>query len=245
MNRKKLVCIMLALINLICASVLMVWANPDTPQESLPAETPTTATTPVVTTDPYGATTPSGTAVDPSVPASTGTSDPLVTDSSMSTAPTELVSTVPATRPAEIASDPGYTSDYVAQPPAFQPGEHDVQKQEWDALEEDQIVKDAEKQLSVSGGSGSGSFKSIKDNKSKGDEKNPLLFILSILCWFVALGLATFAILYRSGKKIVVKSSSGSETKVKNSKSSRAGRYAASKKRPAVKLSEDEYSDGF
>ncbi|MBR3971956.1 MAG: hypothetical protein IKJ83_03635 [Ruminococcus sp.] len=244
MNSKKFVCLILAVLNLICASVLLVSANPTAPAESQPVVTsPTTVTAPVVTTDPYGMTTPSGSGVDPSVPVSSAL--PSGTDTSVPTEPTEPVTTVPVTRPTEIASDPGYTSDYVAQPPAYQPGEHDVQKQEWDELKEDDIIKDADKQLSVSGSKGNGSFGYIKDNTSKGDEKSNLLVILSFVCWFIALALVTFAILYRPDKKAVkAVATDEEESDVKEEKHT-SDKYASKRRSTSVKLSEDDYNDGF
>lgn len=242
MNRKKLTCIILAVVNLLCASVLLVSANPDVPADSQPAvTTPAEPSEPVGATDPYDETTPSGTDVLPSVPASS--TAPSGTDSSVPAESSVPVSTAPVTRPTEIASDPGYTSDYVAQPPAYEPGDHDVQKQEWDELKEDEIVKDAQ-QLSVSGSSGGDSFGFIKKNTSKGDEKNPLLFILSLVCWFIALALVTFAILYRPRKKALAASAKG-EAKPAQRKSSRSGKYAAKSRKTSAKLSEDDYNDGF
>lgn len=245
MNRKKLVCLVLALLNLICASVLFVSADPTNPVDTQPVEPlPTTATTPAVTTDPYSATTPVVSGTDSSVPASSAV--PSGTDVSAPTEPSEPATTIPVTRPTEIASDPGYTSDYVAQPPAYQPGEHDVQKQEWDALDEDDIVNEANKQLSVSGGSGSGSFKGIKDNKSKGDQKSNLLVILSIVFCFIALGLATFAILYRGGNtKVKVGADKESKDKSAKAKASHYGKPVEKRRSTSVKLSEDDYNDGF
>lgn len=190
------------------------------------AETQPAATDPapsVVVTDPVDTTS----ATTPSTVPATGSTDP--TDSTDSTGATEPTTeaTEPVTeytRPTEYDEDnqPNTYSDYVSPAPIYTPSDQDFEKNDWEEIELD-IKAD-------SNSAGVGDFSNIKNNTSKGDEKSPLLLILCIVFWCLALSCLTFVLLYKpkSAKKVPAKATAG----------------RASQRRRDPKVS-DNYNDGF
>ncbi|MBQ8000649.1 MAG: hypothetical protein IJ298_05450 [Ruminococcus sp.] len=189
--------------------------------------TPTDPVTPVptdVVTDPV---------TDPVIPTesipatgSTDVADP--TDPSGVTEPSSIY-TEPVTeftRPTEYDDDnqPNTYSDYVSPAPIYTPSDQDFQKNDWEEIELDIKANDPNS-------AGVGDFSSIKNNTSKGDEKSPLLLILCIVFWCLALSCLTFVILYKpkTGAKKAVASAS-------------SGRPASRRTEPKVS---DDYNDGF
>ena len=242
MSVKKFACIILAVLNLICVSALIVSAEPE--GETVPTQAVTEV--PTQGADNTGVPASSSQVADPSAP--TGTVDPSSVTAPSGSGPSEPVTTVPVTRPTEIASDPGYTSNYVAQDPPYDPGDHNTDKVEFEEQDAEQILSANDK-----GVSGADDFGFIQENDSKGDEKDPRLFIFALACWFIALALVTLAILYRPRKSVAKASDTQGDGKEKSSSkrnsSKRPVRSAKKRKqpqrRPRIKLSEDEYNDDF
>lgn len=105
------------------------------------------------------------------------------------------------TRPTEYDEDnePNTYSDYVSPAPIYTPSDQDFEKKQWEEIKIE--IKDTPETGNV------GSFVDIKQNTSKGDEKSPLLLILCIVFWCLALSCLTFVILYKpkADKAVAVK----------------------------------------
>lgn len=94
-------------------------------------------------------------------------------------------------RPTEYDEDnePNTYSDYVSPAPIYTPSDQDFSKKDWEEIKIE--IKDTPNEGNV------GSFDNIKGNTAKGDEKSPLLLILCIVFWCLALSCLTFVILYK------------------------------------------------
>lgn len=128
------------------------------------------------------------------------------------------------TRPTEYDENnqPATYSDYVSPAPIYTPAEQDFEENDWEEIE-----------LNLSGGgAGVGDFSDIKNNTEKGDKNSPLLLILCIVFWCLALSALTFMILYKPGKKALA-----------------AVKAEAKPQKPTRRSSEhthlDDYNDGF
>ncbi len=191
--------------------------------ETTPAEPPVApvVTDPVqdpVMTDPV-ASEPATSATDPTdMTYPTDYSDPTGT-MSVATEPETVY-----TRPTEYDEDyePSTYSDYVSPPPVYTPGDQDFEKKDWEEI-----------QLNIMGGnSGVGDFSDIQNDNSKGDKNSPLLLVLSIVFWCLALSALTFMVLYNPDKKkAVAKAPQSTEKKVT--------------RRSSVSKHLDDYNDGF
>ncbi len=150
------------------------------------------------------------------------------TDVTSPTGPTEEPSaevTEPVTdfsRPTEYDEEnqPDTYSDYVSPAPIYTPSDQDFEKKDWEEIKIE--IKDTPNAGSV------GSFDDIKSNTSKGDEKSPLLLILCIVFWCLALSCLTFVILYKP--KVEKATSAPAQTRVQR------------KTEPKVS---DDYNDGY
>ncbi len=127
------------------------------------------------------------------------------------------------TRPTEYDEDdqPNTYSDYVSPAPIYTPSDQDFEKKEWEEIKIE--IKDSSNSGSI------GSFDDIKKNTSKGDEKSPLLLILCIVFWCLALSCLTFVILYKPKTAKAVSAKSTGRTQ---------------QKRTDPKVS-DDYHDGY
>ncbi len=191
-------------------------------------------TEPAVPTDPVAPTAPVTDPVDPvpttvpvTVPATGATDTTDSTDPSGATEPSTAVSTEPVTeftRPTEYDENdqPNTYSDYVSPAPIYTPSDQDFQKNEWEEIKLD--IKDDKPNPG-----GVGDFSNIKNNNTKGDEKSPLLLILCIVFWCLALSCLTFVILYKpkTAKAVATKTTDKSSVR-----------------RTEPKVS-DDYNDGF
>lgn len=188
--------------------------------ETVPAVTEPVATSPV--TDPV-VTNPAE--VSTTAPSEDVTSPTDATDPTGATeAPTEV--TEPVTdfvRPTEYDENnqPNTYSDYVSPAPVYTPAEQNFDKNEWEEIELDVDSNSA----------GVGDFSAIKNNNSTGDEKSPLLLIMCIVFWCLALSCLTFVLLYKpktgAKKAVAVKADGGKSVR-----------------RTEPKVS-DDYNDGF
>lgn len=126
------------------------------------------------------------------------------------------------TRPTEYDEDnqPNTYSNYVSPAPIYTPSDQDFEKKNWEEIKIE--IKDTPNEGNV------GSFENIKGNTSKGDEKSPLLLILCIVFWCLALSCLTFVILY----------------KPKTAKAVPAKAQTRVQRRTDPKVS-DDYNDGF
>lgn len=177
---------------------------PTAPPVTAPVINPTEAPTAPVT----GSTDPTGD-IDP-----TGVTEPTAQV-------TEPVTEF--TRPTEYDEDnePNTYSDYVSPAPIYTPSDQDFEKKDWEEIELD--IKEGANSAGV------GSFEDIKKNTAKGDQKSPLLLILCIVFWCLALSCLTFVILYKpkTAKAVSARKSS-----------------APSHRRTDPKVS-DDYNDGY
>ena len=150
------------------------------------------ATNPVVTS-------PVTSPVEPSAPATSPDTD--VTNPSDVENPSEVTEpyteqTEPETefvRPTEYDEDvqPNTYSDYVSPAPIYTPSDQDFEKKDWEEIKiEIKDDKGANK-------GNIGSFDDIKTNNKKGDEASPLLLILCIVFWCLALSCVTFVLVYK------------------------------------------------
>lgn len=244
MDKKRLICLLLVAINILCMGVLCVNATntADNPAQTDPVASQP-GTTPGVSV-PYTDPVPSGSdSVGPTVPGTTV--DPLVT------APTEPVSTAPTSgvtgtdvMPSQTVA---YTEDLGDNGVKPQPnreyltGDQDVATQPYEEIQVDDIVKQAEEiKLSVDkNGTGDVGFGFDKSKKSISDKKDTTFFWLSLLSWFIALGFATFAILFKPVKKARAAKVpiDGNDTKGR--------RYASGKADKSKSSEKDDYNDGF
>lgn len=165
--------------------------------ETLPAEgveTQPVATDPVVSepavTDPVATGT---TDTTEPVTDATGTTDTTNATDPTATA-TEATEPESTARPTEY-NEPSTYSDYVAPENTYSPSNQDYNKNDWEDLELDLESDDS---------AGGGDFLSIKNNTSKEDEHNPVLLVLCIVFWCLALSAITFMILYKPRKKAAV-----------------------------------------
>lgn len=207
MSKKRILCIILAALNLICVSVICVLAAPeDVPVSDVPVVSQPVSSQPVdiVTSVPVSEpTTVIGSDVTPSDSTSvSGVTEPTSASSTNVTGPTET-SVVPSTpRPTEYQENPSI--DFEIQTPVLvKPDENkDNSAKDWENIDENELIKDTDSgKLSVNDdNSTGGGFGFDKGSVSLEDEKNPLFFIVAIVCWFIALGLLTFTILFGSAQ---------------------------------------------
>lgn len=213
---------MLIIVVLTCSAVAVsAETTPTNPVDvTSPAVTTPEPTEPVVTTpDPsQGA--------DPTAPTEGTGAD--VTDPSG----TEATGTEPATgftRPTEYDEDdvPSTYSDYISPAPIYTPADQDFDKQDWEKIELDLDVEPNK--------GGVSDFSNIKNNNTKGDKNSPLLLILCIVFWCLALSALTFMILYKpadakKARHAVANTSDGDHKPPRRSKESHHL---------------DDYNDGF
>lgn len=190
-------------------------------------------TQPVIATDPAVPTAPITNPADPdpttapeTVPATGATDATGSTEPTGYTEPATDVQTEPVTefvRPTEYDEDeqPNTYSNYVSPAPVYTPSDQDFEKNEWEEIKLD--IKE-----NKTNSEGVGDFSNIKNNNTKGDEKSPLLLILCIVFWCLALSCLTFVILY----------------KPKTAKAVAKTTDKAPARRTEPKVS-DDYNDGF
>jgi len=169
---------------------------------------------------------------EPSNPATSP--DPVVTNPSEGEIPTEVTEpyteqTEPETefvRPTEYDEDaqPNTYSDYVSPAPIYTPSDQDFEKKDWEEIKIE--IKDDK----GTNKGNVGSFVDIKTNNNKGDEKSPLLLVLCIVFWCLALSCVTFVLVYKP--------------KVSAVSTSKAEPAKPRTKRTEPKVS-DDYNDGF
>ena len=221
-NKKKFICVIVASVLFMCMGFVCAYAAPvelitepateipvvteTEPDETIPVTSDVVTETEATDTEP---TYPTTTEV-PSVPATTQVVTEVVDVET--TAPTQA----PTTEVTEDdqSSNPG---NYVEPQNSFRPDTNrDDTTHAYERIDEEDIIGQVEVEdknkdknnnkndsfLSVDGGDAEyDDFGFNKNEASVTDERNPGLFILSIVFWFVALGLATFAILFRPAKK--------------------------------------------
>lgn len=187
------------------------------PVSGAPVESQPVSSDPVDVTEPSGSTDPTDN-TDPS-----GATDP--------TGETEPESTV---RPTEY-SEPSTYSDYVSPAPIYTPADQDFEKNDWENIELN---------LDDKASNGSGSFLNIKNNTSKEDEQNPLLLILCIVFWFLALSAITFLILYRPERN---KASNVKGVPVRSTEKGSRNKKDARRRAPRnyERKYSDDYNDGY
>ncbi len=191
--------------------------------EPVPVTDPAAPTSPV--TAPVDPVDPTPTTVPVTVPATGSTEATGSTDPSDYTEPSSGV-TEPATdftRPTEYDEEnqPNTYSDYVSPAPIYTPSDQDFEKKDWEEIE-----LDIKEEVNPAG---PGSFVDIKNNTAKGDQKSPLLLILCIVFWCLALSCLTFVILYKP--KVDAKKAPAT-----------AGRVQSRRTDPKVS---DDYNDGY
>lgn len=128
-------------------------------------------------------------------------------------------------RPTEFDEDeqPNTYSDYVSPAPIYTPSDQDFEKKDWEEIKIE--IKDDKGPNTGN----IGSFDDIKTNTAKGDEKSPLLLILCIVFWCLALSCVTFVLIYKP--KAVAVTTKNEPVKPRA-------------KRTEPKVS-DDYNDGF
>lgn len=233
MKKIRILCAVLAMVMAVsCLGLLSVSA------ETQPSDVIYTqpATNDPVTTEPATA------------PATVPMTEPVTvpTDNTASTVSTEPVTeyTEPATqapRPTEYDEDdePSTYSDYVSPAPVYTPAEQDFEANDWEEIELN-IDSDA----AVSGGVGD--FSAIKNNTSKGDEKSPLLLILCIVFWCLAVSCLTFVILYKpKAAKALQAAGKGKTAPQSKGKSQVQIKGAQTKRNSSDRRNPDDYNDGF
>ena len=251
MSKKSIVCLVLAIINLLCVGVICVWANPDLGPVDDPALTPTqTVNTQVTETVP---TVPTSSIVNSSVSSTEGSSVPASSSSVTGTDISGSSSFVTDTSVPPINSSAPFVPDLTI-PAGVQPEDkgEDNKANEFEEIDPNDFVEEAKKvELSIKDGGGDyDGFGFNKNTTSVTDEKNPFLFILSLVCWFFALGLATFAILFKPSKKATAnKAFAEYDNDAKKGGKKKGGRYSKSgNNSPTMRISkklEDDYGDGY
>ena len=235
MNKKRLLSIVLAALCILMMGVMSVSADTtDAPYTDAPDYTEVQPTDVVV--DPQPTEIP--TEAVPTEPTDVVSTEPTEVPTGEATQP------APTQRPTEFLEDPGYDSDYTPPSNAFAPGHHDTEAKDWVNIDENEIVKDSEGGVSLSDKDGGyGGFGFDKSEESTSDEKSPLLFILALIAWFLALGCVTFAVFYRPSKATAKNGAKNAKTgatgRTGRSGSKKGGRYASSR------VKKDDYNDGY
>ncbi len=232
MSKIKVIAILAVLV--MCLGIFVVQA------ETQPAEAPVTEpVTAPVQTQPYASEPVESQPVvgtvstEPTSPtdASQSASGVVSTTAPIATTAPVTEATEPTTfvRPTEIATEPATYSNYVSPAPIYTPGNQDYNKKDWENIELDL----SDNKAPVNPG---GSFLNIKNNTSTEDERNPLLLILAIVFWFLALSAITFLLLYRPEKKAAFAKATP-QKKEKVEKPEKSPKYE--------KKYSDDYNDGF
>ncbi len=235
MSKKRIVCIILAALNLICFSMICVMANPegdsdgDIPVVSQPA---TSQVIPPESSEPVSEPSSAGGEVDPSYSvdpsASTVPSSEPVSGTDYSS---DFSTEVPSTpRPTEFLEKP--SQDFNIQTPQLvRPDDNkDNSAKDWENIDENELLGDKNNNLSLKddGGNGGG-FGFDKGSVSLSDEKDTTLAWISVAFWVISLGLLTLAIFLRPSKKISAKKVSASETQKPAQKGVKGVRYSNKK----------------
>lgn len=234
MSKKRIVCIILAAVNLLFFSMICVMANPENvPANEVPvvSEPATSQVVPPESSEPVSVPTSAGGVVDPSAsvdPSATG--EPVTEPSSDIYVTSEITSQVPSTpRPTEFLENPSQDFD-IQTPQLVRPDDNkDNSAKDWENIDEKELLGDSNDKLSLKDdGDGDGGFGFDKNSASLTDEKDPTLAWITFGCWLIALGLLTLAIFLRPSQKVSAKKLPASdENKVQ--KNSKGARYSKKK----------------
>lgn len=236
MSKKRIVCIILAAVNLLFFSMICVMANPEnSPADEVPAVSePVTSQVviPPESSEPVSVPSSVGGEVDPSAsvdPSATG--EPVTEPSSNTDITSDVTSQVPSTpRPTEFLEDPSQDFD-IQTPQLVRPDDNkDNSAKDWENIDEKELLGADNDKLSLKNdGDGDGGFGFDKNSTSLTDEKDPTLAWVTFGCWVIALGLLTLAIFLRPSQKVSAKKLSASEADSRRQKTSKGSRYSKKK----------------
>lgn len=181
----------------------------------------------------------------PTNPVTNPATAPQETTQGVTEAPETVAPETEFVRPTEFAEDyvPNTHSNYHSNASLYTPAEQDFEENDFEKLDEDEILNMALNSDSVDGLK---DFNNIKNNNAKGDEVSPLLLILGLLLIFLSIAGFTFVFMYKDKPKKKAPAAAGKAPSSARGTSTRStGTRYAQNPRTKERRSNSDYNDGY
>ena len=242
--RKNKLCAVIIALNIICLGALGVYAENETgtpsgdtnlPTEAVTDVTPSDPTDPFATEDPFAT-------VDPNAPTEEPTTDPFATEEPTEEIPTEEMTDESGTE--SVTMDP---ADVVEPDNPFGVSNNDVTPHDYKPVDKDAIVEDAEQiRINIKNNGDDVGFGFDKNEASTTDDKSMFSVVIGAVLLFLALGFATFAILFRAPAQPQTQTAEEAEVSDEQEVVAEAAPEAIRPRRERnVEVVDQDYFDGF